>query len=155
MQTRTLTVALLLITLIPNMPGQQQLRSVLLPAHEAKSVSNRYSRERSEKIKGSWHPTKADLDGLEANLSQISDLEIFGWGSKIHIDHPDQYFRQYVAVLVDGKRKVFVNAFCDEEPPSNWHDHLFLVADGATCYWQVLYDPLTQKFSNLRINARA
>ena len=155
MQNRKIMTALLLIILVPNMPGQQQQRSVLLPADEVRAVSNRYSRERSDKITGSWQPTKGDLDGLEANLPQISKLEIYGWDSKIHIDQPDKYFRQYVAVLVGGKKKIFVSAFCDQEPPPDWHDRLFLVIDGATCYWQALYDPLTQMFSNLRINARA
>jgi hypothetical protein len=96
-----------------------------------------------------------DLDGLETNLSQISNLEIYGWGSKIHIEHPDQYFRQYAAVLVVGKREIFVNAFCDAEPASDWRNHLVIVYDGDICYWQAPYDPLTQQFSNLRINARA
>jgi len=150
-------IVILLLFLIPSAPGQQGQRFVLLPAHEAKAVSDRYSRERSERINGSWQPTKADLDGLEKSLPQISKLEIFGWDSRVHIDRPEQYFRQYVAVLVSGKRKIFVNAFCgiNGQPFTDWRDRLVIVSDGDICFWQALYDPATQQFSNLRINARA
>jgi hypothetical protein len=148
-------IATLFLFFIQGIAGQHEKRSVLLPADQAKVVSGQYSRDRSEKINGSWSPTEANLDTLDANISQISNMKIYGWDSRIHIDHPEQYFRQYIAVLVDDKEKIFVNAFCDKEPPSNWHDRLFLVIDGATCYWQVLYDPATKQFSNLRINARA
>jgi hypothetical protein len=155
MLTRKLLLAPLLLFLIQGAPGQQEQRSVLLPAHEAKAVSNWYSKDRSESFDGSWTPNKADIDGLESNLSQISNMKIFGWESRIRIDHPDQYYRQYVAVSVAGQKRIFVNAFCDEKPPIDWRDRLVVVIDGATCYWQVLYNPATKQFSNLRINARA
>jgi len=155
MPTRKMLIVALLPFFVQMAPGQQEPWSVLLPAHEARAVSYRYSRERSEKIGGSWQPTKADLDGLESSLPQISGMKVFGWDSKVHIDHPDRYFCQYVAVLVAGKQKIFVNAFCDGQSFSDWRDRLVVVSDGATCYWQALYDPATKQFSNLRINARA
>jgi hypothetical protein len=150
-----LIIASLLFLFIQNTMGQQEQRWVLLPSHEVQAVSNRYARERAEKYDGSWQPTKADLDGLEANLSQISALEIYGWENRIHIEHPEQYYRQYVAVMVSGKRMIFVNAFREEKPPSDWRERLHIVIDGANYYWQAIFDPTTQQFSNLRINARA
>ncbi len=148
-------ISLLVVILVPNVLGQQEQRSVLLQAHEVKAVSDRYSSDRLERYDGSWQPTKADLDGLDANLSQISNMKIYGWDSKIHIDHPDRYFQQYVAVLVSGKRKIFVNAFCDQLIYPDWRDRLVVVSDGDVCFWQALYDTSRQKFSNLRINSRA
>jgi len=155
MRIRMLMIATLLFFLSISGLGQQGQRSVLLPAHELKAVSNSYSRERAERYEGSWQPSKADLDGLEANLSQIAELKIYGWENKIHIEHPDQYYRQYVAVIVSGKGMIFVNAFREDKPPSDWRDRLHLVIDGDLFYWQALYDPATHHFSNLRINARA
>jgi hypothetical protein len=84
-----------------------------------------------------------------------SQFQIYGWDLRIHIEHPEQYFRQYIAVKVSGQNRIFVNSFCDETPPSDWHDKLYVVTDGATCFWQALYDPATKLFSNLRIDARA
>jgi hypothetical protein len=147
--------AILLLSLVISAPGQPEPRSVLLPVHEVKAVSDWYSADRAERIDGSWNPTQADLNSLEANLSQVSNLEINGWGSRIHINHPEKYFRQYVGVKVSGQNRIFVNAFCGDKPPTDWHDRLFVVMDGATCFWQALYDPALQKFSNLRVNGRA
>jgi hypothetical protein len=155
MRTARPVIATLLLFVLYQASGQNVQRSTLLPAKEAKAVSKWYSEDRSEKIDGSWQPSKVDLDGLEANLSQVSTLQIYGWGSRIHIEHPEKYFRQYIAVKVSGQNRIFVNSFCGEKPPSDWQNHLHVMIDGAICYWQVLYDPATKQFSNLRINARA
>jgi hypothetical protein len=48
MRNCKITTAFLLVTLAPNISCQQQHRSVLLPAHEVKAVSRRYSREIGE-----------------------------------------------------------------------------------------------------------
>lgn len=145
-------IAFLSLCLISNAQGQQERRSVLLPASELKAVSDRYSKDRLEKYDGSWNPTKADIDGLESSLSQISALKIHGWDSKIHIEHPERHFRQYVAVKVSGQNRIFVNAFCFDSPPSDWRRHLVVVYDGDICLWQALFDPSKRAFSNLWIN---
>ncbi len=156
MQTWKLAIMpLLLLLLIPTVPGQEEQHSVLLPPNQIKAVSNWYSKDRSETYEGSWQPTKADLDSLEKSLPQISGLKIHRWDSRIHIERPEKYFRQYVAVKVVGQNRIFVNAFCDEKPPPNWREHLFVVMDGDICFWQALYDPFTHQFTNLRINSRA
>jgi hypothetical protein len=151
---RKLAVLLGFLFLIPIAPGQKE-RSVLLPAHQVKVVSERYSTERSEKYEGAWEPDKTDLDGLEKSLPQVSKMKISGWPSSIHIAHPEQYFRQYVAVIVTGKKMIFVNAFSEVQDFPRWRDRLVLVADGDLGFWQALYDPATMRFSNLRVNARA
>ena len=104
----------------------------------------------------SWIPSPADIEGLEANLSQISELKIRGLEStSIRIDRPDRYFRQYVGVRHGGKRRIYINAFIDDPPPSDWRTRLYVVIDGATSYWHAFYDPDTKTFSDLTINARA
>ena len=154
MRTRKLAALLSLGFLIPVASGQTE-RSVLLPAHELKAVSDRYSLVRSEKYDGTWEPTKADLDGLDKSISQVSGMKIVGWPSSVHIEHPEKYYRQYLAVLVAGKKMIFVNAFSYVEEFPHWRDRLVLVEDGDLGFWQALYDPETMQFSNLRINPRA
>lgn len=104
---------------------------------------------------GSWEPSKAEIDGLEAGLSVVSKMKVKGWPSNIHIERPERYFRQYIGVSHQRQRRIYINAFCVNPPPSDWLIHLYAVIDGATCFWQALYDPLTKSFSNLTINARA
>jgi hypothetical protein len=143
MRLQPMLVSLALLTVM-GAEGQQEQRFVVLPVRAAAGIAN----------SGTWQPTKADLDGLEANLSQISGLKADGWNASVHIDHPEQYFRQYVAIIRAGRMTIYVNAFCDKQPLSYWRDRLVVVDDGATCYWQALFDPTTKKFSALTINAR-
>jgi hypothetical protein len=129
--------------------GQQPQRSVLLPSSAARSIPDRPPSQ------GSWEPTKSDIESLETNLPQVAALNVKGWSPRIKIDHPEKYLRQYVAVIYGGKKLIFINAFCDDElPPFDWRDHLYVVTDGATCYWQALYNPATKKISSLTINSR-
>ena len=76
-----------------------------------------------------------------------------GWGFEIHINHPER-FRQYVPVRRAGQPLLYLNAFCDEQPPNSWRKRLVIVSDGATCYWQAFYDPKRKSYSTLAINGR-
>ena len=131
----------------------QEPRFVVLPSRSVPNISARVMHDVDSY--GSWEPSTAEIDGLEARLAQVSALKITGWSSNIHIEHPERYFRQYVGVSHLKQRRIYVNALCDDPPPSDWRTHFYVVIDGATCNWQVLYDPATKTFSNLTINARA
>jgi hypothetical protein len=54
--------------------GQNGQRFVVLPESESKAVADFYPRTGAEKVGGSWQATTTDIDGLEANLSQLSEL---------------------------------------------------------------------------------
>jgi hypothetical protein len=143
------TTCTLLPFFIPCSLGQQVQRSVLLPSSAARSIPDRPPGQ------GSWEPTKSDIESLETNLPQVPALDVKGWSPRIKIDHPEKYFRQYVPVIYGGKKLIYINAFCEDElSPFDWHTHLYVVTDGATCYWQALYDPVTKKISSLTINSR-
>lgn len=126
--------------------GQQALpRYAVLPMQAAKPIG----------FHGTWKPTLEDVAGAEASLAQVSGMTPIGWPSVIHVDHPESYFRQYLPVRQGNRKLIYVNAFCDQRPPIDWRTRLFVVIDGATCYWQALYDPSTKMYSHLTINARA
>ena len=105
----------------------------------------------------SWEPTQSDVDALEADLAQIVNLRESGWDHSRRIENPDQYFRQYLAIILSGKKQIFVNASSqiENDGSSEWHHQLQVVVDGGKCFWQAYYDPITRKFSNLQPNARA
>jgi hypothetical protein len=100
---------------------------------------------------GTWSPIKTDIDRAEGSISQIASLK--GNYPSIHIDHPEAYFRQYVPIRQEGRKLLYVNAFC--EAPSYWRTQLVIVSDGGSCFWQALYDPATDTYSHLTINGRA
>jgi len=105
----------------------------------------------------SWQPSNTDLSNLEANLMQIAALKENVPASDRHIDNPGRYFLQYLAIVQSGNKQIFVNASCamGDVTSDRRRNHLEVVMDGGTCYWQAWYDPATQKFSNLMINGLA
>jgi hypothetical protein len=100
---------------------------------------------------GSWSPSTTDIAKAEGSISQIASLK--GNYASLHIDHPEQYFRQYLAIRQRGRNLLYINAFC--EAPSYWRTQIVIVTDGGSCFWQALYDPATGKYSDLTINGRA
>jgi hypothetical protein len=100
----------------------------------------------------SWEPTLGEIDDLNSNLSQISTLSNKESDPNRRIDAPDQYFRQYVAAVVNGKKTIFVNALCLVAHPPNVRKQLIFGADGGKCFWHAIYDPATHAFSNLIVN---
>ncbi len=136
----------------PQVPETQ--RYVVLPPHSQASIAPVLLWDKGSY--SSWTPSQADIEGLEARLSQVSKLKIRGWESTpIRIEHPEKYFRQYIGVRHDGKRRIYINTFCVDPPPSDWRTRLVVVIDGATCFWHAFYDPDTKTFTDLTINPRA
>jgi hypothetical protein len=152
MMFRTILAAALLLTGTPYNRAQHSERYVLLPSREVESIPTRKHDEVFKKT--GWKPTATDIASLERSLPQITALQSDGWNTKVRIDHPEKYFRQYVAVSLAGTNLIYVNAFCEYPPPPSWRDQLYWVDDGATCYWQALYDPANKTFSHLTINDR-
>jgi hypothetical protein len=126
---------------------------VLLPATEIATYAGRIASPKPRME--NWEPTVADIDDLEANLAQIPALSSKEPDVSPHIDDPNQYFRQYLAVVVNGRKTIFVNALCNIQPGQDWRKRLIILSDGGKCFWNAIYDPATQKFSDLAVNGRA
>jgi len=144
-----ITVTFLLF-LTAAMHGQDQ-PFVVMPRIDLHGALNLCSREGVPTVDGSWEPTEGDLKGLESNLSRISKLRSMDGLRGVRIVHPSRYYRQYVAVVVGGRKMIYVNAIATEVP-KDWRERLVNMCDGGTGSWGVLYDPRTHKFSELRTN---
>ena len=160
MRKRSLIGAAFLIGLIAGAQGQQERLSVVLPASEAVSVAAEYPKSGPRSITGSWMPTQGDIDELETNLHQISELSRKGKFPGRQIEHPENYIRQYVGVLQDGQKRIYVNAFCGfngGQPPQSpyWKNHLYIIYDGGSCVWRSMYDLSSKTFLELSINGVA
>ena len=89
------------------------------------------------------------------------------------------YFRQYVGVVHEGRRYIYLNGFPTDSVREDvqlygelkaknspalagmpsyladanyWREHAIVVCDGGYVYWGVEYDPVTHEFSNLSEN---
>jgi hypothetical protein len=101
-------------------------------------------------------PSEADVitiqDGLVSYLEQNSESfytrDIPIW------ERMDEYNRQYIGILVDGKRIVYANYFCDSAQ-KDWTEEFILVMDGGDCFFQFQYDVDTAEYFNLQVNGSA
>ncbi len=137
--------------------GSQQAkasRSVVLPESAAKQMTELCSRPGAPKFDATWAPTEADIKIMESRLSHVSRLSSKSGIIGEQIEHPEKYYRQYVGIVVKDRRLIYINAFCDEQPPSDWAKRVIDVCDGG-CSWGVAYDVATGKFSDLEMNGIA
>ncbi len=128
-------------------------QSVVLPASSAAAFSHLCSRPGIPAFESSWEPSDAVVRALEHRLGDLEKLEATGCcvvGA--HVDRPDRFYRQYVGVVIGGKRFVYINAY-----PRSWEFGLrsepeTRTCDGGTSFWGVLYDVATGAFSGLAFN---
>jgi len=144
----------LVITLTSVLGGQGKNRSVVLPETAAQQIARLCSREGPPKFDGAWMPTDDDIRKMESQLSRISRLRSKGGIEGARIERPEGYYRQYVGIVIANRKFIYINAFCDDKPPSNWQDSIVDVCDGG-CSWGVVYDIEKVAFSDLEMNGIA
>jgi hypothetical protein len=124
----------------------QSGRATLLPETEAKGVSALCSRD-SPKVDKAWTPADSELALMESHLDKIAKLRSNGGMVGVQIKHPGQSYRQYVGVMMEGHKYIYINGICGK-PSARWRERLEDVCDGG-CNWGVLYNMETHKFSDL------
>jgi hypothetical protein len=135
----------------PNSSKSPTVRFVVLPEGE-KAIA--LCSRRGPKVDGSWKTTERDIATLESNLAHISSLRSAGTLKGIRIAHPENFYRQYIPIIIAGRKLIYVNAFSAIEVP-DWRTHFVTICDGGESVWGVLYDPTTGEFSNLEVNGVA
>jgi hypothetical protein len=137
-------------------PGTTARKSVpdfaLLPADEIEVFSKYFAPGTHAE---SWEPTLGDMNEVEADLAQITALSKTDPDLNSRIEGPQEYYRQYLAVKINGREKLFLNATCSIDHDADWRKHLTVVRDGGKCFWHAIYDLSTQRFSDLSVNGRA
>ena len=138
---------------VPSYPWPMR---IVLPI-AAISDWNYFEGDESSAVVHGWQVHGADASDVLRHLNQIPSMASRGWGNRIHIEHPEGYSLQFLGIEREGKRQIFLNAFCGcfGSEDDLWKTHLAVVADGGTCYWHVTYDPATGRFHDLEINGRA
>ncbi|NMC71202.1 MAG: hypothetical protein GYA57_14205 [Myxococcales bacterium] len=143
----------------------EPFRVVFFPVSRAQSFVGSFLLPDSRPVDAVWTPTRDDLDrllaGLPARLEADRDRrgkEIAGSLRRVLSgDRPDaawdRYGVQVVGVVSGQRRLVYANFYCN---PSNFLDrdeeHLVMVLDGGTCFFQVWFDPETGEYPRVRIN---
>ena len=130
-------------------------RSVVLPASESEALKF-CSRSGPSTAEGSWDVPTDVVAALEQDLHKLSRLKATGCcflGGRIR--NPEEYFRQYLGLVVGGRRVVYVNAFKSADTHPRWQAAPVGVCDGGSDYWGALYEPESRRFYDLAINGSA
>ena len=90
------------------------------------------------------------MNDAENALNQITALSKSDPDPNRHIDKPKEYYRQYLAILINGKKVLFLNALCSTD--ENARKRLVFMHDGGKCFWHAMYDPATRTYSDLTVN---
>ncbi len=103
-----------------------------------------------------WTPTEADILALEANLEPFlaENAELFRREPPIETWLPD-YARQYYGFVRDGEQFIYGNFLCARDLLLDHPEDIVIVMDGGDCFFQLIYQPTTQAFSNLMVNGDA
>jgi hypothetical protein len=112
--------------------------------------------EFNEEIVAYWTPSEKQIDMPESCLPDFlkSTIAPEQYGYRI-LDELDSYKRQYFGItLKDGQPMIYTNFFCVDDF-DQWLESPVFVMDGGECFFQVLYNPATNTFSNLRNNGFA
>ncbi len=126
---------------------------VLISQPDSQELVEQCSRD-APVIEGTWSPTKAEIEELEADLHKLKEIDATGCCGSGKLDgDPTDYYRQYAGIIVKGKKYIYINSVPDE-----WHGSKHkpqVVCDGGKYFWGAVYDPDTKKFSNLAFNGEA
>jgi hypothetical protein len=99
-----------------------------------------------------WTPSESDVLAAERELipflSSSKDARVKEILSKIKT-----YKRQYVGVVIAGRKYIYFNLFC--MAPNYWTREEVVVFDGGTCFFNVWFSSDTKAFSKLRVNGLA
>jgi hypothetical protein len=138
-----------------------QARYALLPSSTAAKLVDQCSRI-GYKLSGTWSPTAADIEQLERDLPKLDGATVKGCCiSGARLDDARDSLRQYVGVIIRGRRYIYINAFplteLENWPPAapappDWHTEPVIICDGGQHYWGALYDPAKHRFSDFSVN---
>lgn len=100
--------------------------------------------------------------GLEGEFwtpGEFDVLQMENWLEKYLADNGqpelaekmEEYHRQYIGVIQDGRRLIHANFFCDPGE-ADWKSAPVLVSGGGACYFQVDYDTQSGLFERIVFN---
>ncbi len=122
----------------------------ILPESAAAETRRLCSRDGPPPFEGTWAPSDGNVREAERRLAKVGLLR--GDGVPNGIKHPWKYCRQYVGLVINGSKWMYINAFLADCREPAWRTTLADTCDGGTASWGVMYDPGSGRFSQLRAN---
>lgn len=107
------------------------------------------SRAMPKKISDYWNLRQTDIKLLENNFKKVQKLKSDQCCNKgFKVSNLKKYGFQYVGVLIDNKKYIYLNVF----PVAEFATKPVSVCDGGLSYWGVLFSIDNLNFSQLAFN---
>ena len=116
------------------------------------------SRFSVEKVDGFFNIVESEITDLEVNFKKLYKLKSTNCCNKGYkISDLKHYGYQYVGVIVNGEKYIYINAFDIESSEmflnsDDWKTKPLIICDGGPSYWGVLYNIKKKKFKDLSMN---
>jgi hypothetical protein len=138
-------------------------RGVVLPSN----VARRDLSLRRTDGEDYWVPSEDDVAELESSLKDAIKARLAGANqeppsaerdadvaalTQIQM-HLGEYVRQYAGVVVNGNRRVLLNAF--PEDTYCYRDQLVVIRDGGAWFWTIQYDVKLHQFLHWELASKA
>jgi hypothetical protein len=72
---------------------------------------------------------------LERDLPKIKSLKSGMFGSRRSVAEHGACFRQYVGIIIHGKRYIYISAVRTGEPSPSWRSEPMILCDGGESAW--------------------
>jgi hypothetical protein len=139
-------------------------KGTVFTGRKALELTDACSRNKPERVQGTWTPTPAQISKLERDLPEAYRISRKAWALMIRaakigvkpdeVDHnPEPFFRQYGRLIIDGRQIIYANVFRSPAWGANdWRSKVVNVCDGGANYSGVEYDLKGQAFHPFAFN---
>jgi hypothetical protein len=136
-------------------PSLQGERWVIFPADQAREQGIGGWLMANGQVAEYWTPSEDEVLALESRLSSYlqNNPDRFYENTPVW-ERLDKYNRQYIGVVLDQKRIIYANYFCDPIE-TDWRKDFVFVLDGGDCFFQFKYDADSGEFFDLQVNGVA
>jgi hypothetical protein len=110
-----------------------------------------------------WAPSINDVSRAEECIRQFlvfaqqnSTLDPYQKENPAYIlRNLEKYRRQYVGIVVDGEKRIWINSFFSDDSFPNWTRSPVYLLDGGNHFWQIEYIPLKDECINFYVHGEA
>jgi hypothetical protein len=125
--------------------------AVVLPGGMASSVLHQCSRTTPAIGSSTWQPGADDILALERALPKALTAQA-AKGDPDWSNAPAGWRRQYVGIVLKGRRLIYGNFFPDGIEPGSWRTKPQIVCDGGAPFFGVVYDVAAHRITGLAFN---
>ena len=102
---------------------------------------------------GAWTPDTRTMAGIKAGIEAFARVQAQANGRELKA-WTDYTFQYQGRQSGDGK-SVFINAFCTDGGNRDLDKDMVVVMDGGSCFFNLKYDPNTERFYDIIIHGDA